>query len=75
MEKKDNSGAIFKNTKKTQENHPDLTGNAVINGVEMWVSGWTKVSQKGEKFMSLSFKPKDQTSAPLKPVDDDDLPW
>jgi hypothetical protein len=57
-EKKDNTGAIFKNDKKKQDNHPDRTGTAMIGGVEYWVNGWIKDGAKG-KFLSMSFKPKD----------------
>ena len=64
----DNSGAIFVNDRKTQDNHPDRTGTATINGVEYWVSGWLK--KKGDKpYMSLSFKPKEaKNQAPAKPA-------
>lgn len=66
----DNSGAVFVNDRKTQDNHPDRTGMATINGVEYWVSGWLK--KKGDKpYMSLSFKPKEaknQAQQPAKPA-------
>jgi hypothetical protein len=60
---KDNSGSIFKNTKKEKETHPDSTGSALIDGVEYWVSGWTKTSEKAGKWVSLSFKRKDEVNA------------
>lgn len=60
-----NRGAIFKNEDKQQDNHPDYKGSLNVNGVELWVSGWLKTSEKtGKKFMSLSVKPKD--AAPVK---------
>lgn len=65
-------GALFKNNKKTSDRHPDLTGFVELNqeaaqsivdqlnrGVQypkLEVSGWTKVSQKGNKFISMSAK-------------------
>jgi len=60
-----NRGAIFKNDDKQQDNHPDYKGSLNVNGVDLWVSGWLKTSEKtGKKFMSLSVKPKD--AAPVK---------
>lgn len=60
-----NRGAIFKNEDKQQDNHPDYKGSLNVNGVDLWVSGWLKTSEKtGKKFLSLSVKPKD--AAPVK---------
>jgi hypothetical protein len=52
-------GVLFKNDRKEQPNHADYKGSATINGQEMWISAWIKEGKSG-KFMSLSFKPKDQ---------------
>jgi uncharacterized protein (DUF736 family) len=63
-----NRGAIFKNEEKQQDNHPDYKGSINVNGVDMWVSGWLKTSEKtGKKFMSLSVKDKVE-KAPQMPV-------
>jgi uncharacterized protein (DUF736 family) len=77
-----NRGAIFKNDDKQQDNHPDYKGSLNVNGVDLWVSGWLKTSEKtGKKFLSLSVKPKeDKTPKPApKPKQndssDDDLPF
>jgi len=59
-EQKDNSGAMFVNDKKETESHPDRKGSAMVGGVEYWVSGWINESAKGNKYMSLSFTPKEQ---------------
>jgi hypothetical protein len=53
-----NSGALFKNERKTTDKHPNATGTALIDGVEYYLSAWTKESAKG-KWQSLSFKRKD----------------
>jgi len=65
-----NRGVLFKNNKKETENHPDLSGSININGVDHWLNGWSKVSQAGNKFISLSIgkpkevqKPKEVTTA------------
>lgn len=56
-ETKPNSGSLFKNDRKEKETHPDYKGQALIGGVEMWVSAWIKEGKNG-KFMSLSFTEK-----------------
>ena len=55
METKNNTGAIFKNDKKTNENQPDYKGKVNVNGKEMEVALWLKTSAKGIKFFSASF--------------------
>ena len=64
-EQRELSGSLFKNEKKTEDKHPNMTGSALIDGVEYWVSAWTKEGTKG-KWQSLAFKRKDAT-APSKP--------
>ncbi len=59
-EQRDLSGSLFKNDKREAENHPNLTGTVMIGGVEYWASGWTKVRNNGDKWISLSFKVKEQ---------------
>lgn len=54
FEQKNNSGSIFSNNKKA-ENHPDFKGKCKVNGVEMEVALWKKVSAKGTEWMSMSF--------------------
>jgi uncharacterized protein (DUF736 family) len=80
METKNNTGAIFKNDKKTAENQPDYKGKVVVNGKDMEVALWLKTSQAGMKYFSATFqepyvKPV-LTEIPLKVDDsDDDLPF
>jgi hypothetical protein len=63
FEQKDNSGAVFKNSRPNSDKSPPLTGNALIGGVEYWISAWTKTDKNGEKWMSLAFKEKNPTAA------------
>lgn len=55
---RDNAGALFKNTRKKSENHPDYQGEVVIGGREYWISGWARESAQGRRYTSLAFKPK-----------------
>ena len=49
-----NSGALFKNTEKQTDNHPDYKGQINVAGTDYWISSWLKTSSKGVKYMSLS---------------------
>jgi hypothetical protein len=82
-EQRENSGSLFKNNRREQENHPHATGSALIGGVNYWVSAWTKTDKNGNNWQSLAFKPKDtqseakRTTAPNDgglPVSND-IPW
>lgn len=68
MEKRDNSGALFTNDKKTKETHPDLNGKITINGREFYISAWKKQGN-GKNFLSLSVKPVDEQNS--KPQSND----
>jgi hypothetical protein len=63
---KDNSGSLFKNDRKTSDNHPNAKGTAMIDGVEYYVSAWTRKDKNGNPWQSLAFTAKDDTrqSAP-----------
>lgn len=50
METKENGGVIFKNDKKTQDNHPDYTGKINVDGVEKRIALWVKQGRAGEFF-------------------------
>jgi len=45
-EEKDGDISLFTNDKEGNENRPDLTGYALIDGAKMRVSLWTKDSGK-----------------------------
>ena len=81
---RNNSGAIFRNDRKEKPTHADMNGECVIEGREYYISGWTRESKNGRKYLSLAFKAKPKkTTAGLPPQrapgeDDDkgeDMPW
>jgi len=82
MENKTNTGAIFKNDKKTNEKQPDYKGKVNVNGKEMEVALWLKEGKAG-KFFSASFSepyvaPANNvvSNVPISDVmDDSDLPF
>jgi uncharacterized protein (DUF736 family) len=53
-----NKGALFKNEDKQSDRHADYRGTLNVDGKEFWLDAWIKTSKKGNKFMSLSIKPK-----------------
>jgi len=78
MEKRDNSGVLFKNDKKEQEKHPDYKGSIMVDGNEYWLSAWIKDGKTG-KFMGLALSPKDgqppATKSTPSDLKDDDIPF
>jgi hypothetical protein len=54
----DNSGAIFKNSRRENDRQPTHTGQCTIDGREYWISAWVREGRNG-KFFSLAFRPKE----------------
>jgi uncharacterized protein (DUF736 family) len=77
-----NRGALFKNTKKETDKHPDYRGTVNVGGTEYWISSWLKVAKTGEKYMSLALSEKEEAKPAKKAApsrvpgdDDEDLPF
>lgn len=58
-----NSGALFKNTRRTNERQPEFTGKANVKGEEFYVSGWRKSREGGDPYISMSFETKADVEA------------
>lgn len=59
----ENTGLLARNERKEKDTHPDFSGTINIEGVDYWLSGWTKEGREGTKlagkrYFSLSVKPK-----------------
>ena len=80
FEKKEGSGALFKNNDRQKDTHPEYRGDILINGEEYWLSAWVKEGKNG-KFFSLAAKKKEERSGdtvkrnPDKQEEDDALPF
>ena len=64
-----NTGLLARNDRKTTDNHPDFTGTINVDGVDYWLSAWTKEGKPGSKlegrrYFSLSVKAKDAPQQP-----------
>ena len=63
-----NSGLLVKNDKQGNESRPDYRGSINVDGREYWLSAWIKQGRDGtklagQKYMSMSVKPKDEQAA------------
>jgi hypothetical protein len=87
FEQRELSGQLFKNARKTEEKHPNAQGSCLIEGVEYFISAWTKKDKNGNPWQSLSFKRKDVVQGagiekardaidkPTQPDFNDDIPF
>jgi hypothetical protein len=68
-ENKPNRGVLFRNKDKdpAKENDRDYQGSVNVEGVDYWISGWIKESDKAGKYMTLSLKPKNEAATAKKP--------
>lgn len=60
FEKREGTGALFKNNKMTSERSPVMTGYVMWKGEEIKIAGWSKVTRNGDKMLSLSAEPAGQ---------------
>jgi hypothetical protein len=64
-----NTGILARNERKEKDTHPDFSGTINVDGVDYWLSGWTREGKPGSKlegkrYFSLAVKPKEERQAP-----------
>lgn len=78
-EQRDNSGSMFKNTRKENEKHADMTGEIMVDGKMYWLNGWRKIDKNGNPWYSCSVKTKqarqEEPSQQTRSVPNDDIPF
>ena len=71
-----NRGVLFKAKDRKSDKHPEYTGSMNVDGADHWLSAWVNESKAGQKYFSLSIKPKDEPKAPPKSEDfDEEIPF
>ena len=72
-----NRGTLFRNDRKEGDKSPDFKGSINVGGADHWINGWIRQSKTGEKFMSLSVRPKGEAPAKKAPAQDfnDEIPF
>lgn len=81
-EPKPGDGSLFKNERKTADNHPNATGYIIAHrdikaGERLRLAAWTRDGSKG-KFQSLRLSDEQRRDEPQdnrQTRDDDEAPW
>ena len=63
FQQKPNRGSLFRNDDKSKDEDRDYAGSINVEGREFWLSGWVNETKAGNKYLSLSIKPKDERNS------------
>lgn len=74
METKQNTGAIFKNTNKKAETHPDYKGQINVDGKLKEIALWIKEGKNGKFFSASISEPYIKPESNIT-VENSDLPF
>jgi len=76
-ETRNNSGSAFKNNRKTQDSHADLTGEIMVDNKLYWLNIKVRKDRNGNDWHSVwvsEKKPREPSAEPVKqnpaPIDD-----
>jgi hypothetical protein len=75
METKQNTGAIFKNTNKKAETHPDYKGQINVDGKLKEIALWIKDGKNGKFFSASISEPYVKQESTNIVEEKDDLPF
>jgi len=74
-----NTGVLFQNSKRKNEDHPNMRGSFTDSeGNEFWLSAWSKEHDKYGKYLSIVATPKEDEATNVrgkKHKVTDDLPF
>ena len=62
-----NSGAVWRNDKKENENQPHFRGSAEVDGKDYWVSVWMNPSEGGRPPLKFKFEEKQPIGGTIPP--------
>lgn len=77
-ELRNNSGSMFKNSRKEKDTHADMTGEIMVDGKTYWLNGWRKIDKNGNPWYSVAVRektPKQESSEAKSAPIDDDIPF
>lgn len=66
----ENKGVLYINERKEKETQPDFKGSINVNGIDFWISGWKRKTEKGQLIsMVIDPKIKIETTTDPEPFD------
>lgn len=62
-------GSLFRNEKKTTDNHPDYTGTTVVEGTKYFISAWVKKREGKNPYIRLVLQPAEKSDVKKSEAD------
>lgn len=70
MADKEGYGFLYPN-KKRERNQPNVSGNVIVNGQKVTLSGWTKAAKDGTRYINLKAEVAAEEGLPPDPANED----